>query len=69
MNVEFSNKTRNHYITCIGMCENKRRVIKYSLSLRLSHVTTDSQSVSRSWCPAPSGAHDQMLITVRQFRY
>jgi hypothetical protein len=29
-----------------------------------SHVTTDGQSVSLSWCRAPSAAHDQMLITV-----
>jgi hypothetical protein len=29
-----------------------------------SHITTDEQSVSKSWFRAPSGAHDQMLITV-----
>jgi hypothetical protein len=29
-----------------------------------SHFTTDDQSVSTSWCRAPSGAHDQILITV-----
>jgi hypothetical protein len=29
-----------------------------------SSVTTDGQSVSPSWCRAPSGAHDQMLRTV-----
>jgi hypothetical protein len=29
-----------------------------------SHITTDDQSVSESWFRAPSGAHDQMLITV-----
>jgi hypothetical protein len=40
-----------------------------ALSLSLSYVTTDTQSVSLSWCRAPLGAHDQMLITVRQFRY
>jgi hypothetical protein len=28
-----------------------------------SHVTTDGQSVSPSWCRAPSGAHDQIFIT------
>jgi hypothetical protein len=27
-----------------------------------------SQSVSKSWCQAPSGAHDQIFITVWQFR-
>jgi hypothetical protein len=31
-----------------------------------SHITTDGQSVSPSWCRAPSGAHDQILITVCQ---
>jgi hypothetical protein len=29
-----------------------------------SHFTTDGQSVSPSWFRAPSGAHDQILITV-----
>jgi hypothetical protein len=29
-----------------------------------SHFTTDNQSVSPSWCRAPSGAHDQILISV-----
>jgi hypothetical protein len=27
-----------------------------------SQFTTDSQSVSMSWCRAPSGAHDQIVI-------
>jgi hypothetical protein len=31
-----------------------------------SHVATDGQSVSQSWCRAPSGAHDQKLSTVWQ---
>jgi hypothetical protein len=30
-----------------------------------SSVTSDCQSVSPSWCRAPSGAHDQMLRTVK----
>jgi hypothetical protein len=30
----------------------------------LSHVTTDGQSVSSSWCRSPLGAHDQILITI-----
>jgi hypothetical protein len=29
-----------------------------------SHIATDGQSVCLSWCQAPSGAHDQILITV-----
>jgi hypothetical protein len=27
-----------------------------------SHIATDEQSISKSWCRAPSGAHDQILI-------
>jgi hypothetical protein len=29
-----------------------------------SHVTTDGQPVSQSWCRAPSGTHDQMFVAV-----
>jgi hypothetical protein len=31
-----------------------------------SHIAADGQSVSLSWCRAPSGAHDQILVTVWQ---
>jgi hypothetical protein len=34
-----------------------------------SHITTDDQSVSASWFRAPSGAHDQILITVWQLLF
>jgi hypothetical protein len=34
-----------------------------------SHIATDRLSVSKSWCRAPSGAHDQIFITVWQLRY
>jgi hypothetical protein len=30
-------------------------------------ITTDGQSVSLSWCRAPSGAHNQILITICQY--
>jgi hypothetical protein len=33
-----------------------------------SHIATDGQSVSKSWCRAPPGAHDQMFITLWQLR-
>jgi hypothetical protein len=39
-----------------------------SQSQRLSHIATDGQSVSKSWCRAPRGAHDQICITLRQLR-
>jgi hypothetical protein len=29
-----------------------------------SHIVTDDQSVSKSWCRATSGAHDQIFITL-----
>jgi hypothetical protein len=29
-----------------------------------SHIATDCQSISKSWCRAPSGAHDQIFITL-----
>jgi hypothetical protein len=35
----------------------------YSQSQSQSHIATDGQSVCLSWCRAPSGAHDQILIT------
>jgi hypothetical protein len=28
-----------------------------------SHIATDGQSISKSWCRAPSWAHDQIFIT------
>jgi hypothetical protein len=33
-----------------------------------SHIATDGQSVSKSWCRAPSGAHGQIFFTVWQLR-
>jgi hypothetical protein len=36
--------------------------------VRVRIIATDGQSVSLSWCRAPSGAHDQILITVWQLR-
>jgi hypothetical protein len=32
-----------------------------------SHFTTDGQSVSPSWCRAPSGAHDQIFILYESY--
>jgi hypothetical protein len=29
-----------------------------------SHIATDGQSISKSWCRAPSGAHDRIFITL-----
>jgi hypothetical protein len=56
----------------VGMKTKFRNKLQLSNSLRLkiirtqsqSHVTTDGQPVSQSWCRAPSGAHDQMFVAV-----
>jgi hypothetical protein len=29
-----------------------------------SHIATEGQSVCLFWCQAPSGAHDEILVTV-----
>jgi hypothetical protein len=34
-----------------------------------SHVTTDDQSVSKSWFRGPSGSHDRILIFVSQLLF
>jgi hypothetical protein len=39
-----------------------------SQSQNQSHIATDGQSFSKSWCRAPSGAHDQIFITLWQLR-
>jgi hypothetical protein len=38
------------------------------LSQSQSHIVTDSQSISKSWCWAPSGALDPIFITLWQLR-
>jgi hypothetical protein len=38
------------------------------LSQSQSHIVTDGQSVCLSWCQAPSGANDQIFVTVWQLR-
>jgi hypothetical protein len=39
-----------------------------SQSQSQSHTATDGQSISKSWCWAPSGAHDKIFIIVWQLR-
>jgi hypothetical protein len=40
-----------------------------SPQLSLSHIATDGLSVCLSWYRAPSGAHDQIFVTVWQFLF
>jgi hypothetical protein len=44
------------------------RIVNYSSTTSQSHIATDGQSVSQSWCRAPSGALGQILITLWQLR-
>lgn len=51
----------------------KKRRVKFEImsyihgtSQAQSHMTTDSQLVSQSWCHAPTGAQDQIFVSVRQ---
>jgi hypothetical protein len=38
-----------------------QRLTPVSQSQSQSYIATDGQSVSKSWCQAPSGAHDQIF--------
>jgi hypothetical protein len=40
--------------------------IPQSLNSSQIHIATDGQLANKSWCRAPSGAHDQIFITVWQ---
>jgi hypothetical protein len=39
-------------------------LIKSKSSQSQSYIATDGRSISKSWCRAPSGAHDQIFITL-----
>jgi hypothetical protein len=41
---------------------------RLTLNQSQSYVATEGQSASLSWCQAPSGAQDQIAVTVRQLR-
>jgi hypothetical protein len=45
-----------------GRC--RRNVQNENQSPSQSHISTDGLSVCLSWCRAPSGAHDQILVNV-----
>jgi hypothetical protein len=44
------------------------RVDAMSVLSSQSHVTTDGQLASLSWCQATSGAQEEISVTVRQLR-
>jgi hypothetical protein len=47
---------------CCAVIQYRKHLPRATMSARSrSHITTDGQSVSSSWCLAPSGAGEQML--------
>jgi hypothetical protein len=54
--------SRTDYSTALLITKLISKQVKVTLRL------TVSQSVSKSWCQNPSGAHDQIFITVWQLR-
>jgi hypothetical protein len=50
----------------IAVCQ--LTLLRQSQSQSQSHIAIDGQSISKSWCRAPSGAHDQIFITFWQLR-
>jgi hypothetical protein len=54
-------------VVCLTAAKFKPHCFGYQ-SQSQSHIATDGQSVSKSWCRAPSGAYDQIFITVWQLR-
>jgi hypothetical protein len=57
-------------LPCSSSVQNWQRTINWlgCQSQSRSHITTDGQSVSKSWCRAPSAAYDQIFVTVWQLR-
>jgi hypothetical protein len=57
------------YPPTLGYGGGIRTRLHTSFSLRSrsqSHIATDGQSISKSWCRAPSGAHGQIVINIWQ---
>jgi hypothetical protein len=54
---------RLHYLTNESMTE-----LNSSQSQSQSYIATDGRSINKSWCRAPSRAHDQIFIIIWQLR-
>jgi hypothetical protein len=59
----------HHSLTAAAPPSNTKLLNSLTENSSQSHITTDDLSVSASWFRAPSGAHDQMLITVWQLLF
>jgi hypothetical protein len=76
--LEKNNNIRNSIVACVysvARCLPVRCLAIYvtmwnpqTRPASQSHIATDGQSVSKSWYRAPSGAHDQIFISVWQLR-
>jgi hypothetical protein len=51
---------------CVALLSSRKHAdpLPTRFSQSQSHIATEGQSVSKFWCRAPSGAHDQIFITV-----
>jgi hypothetical protein len=61
-----SNSSSDH--TAVPLELRNSSEVNSQVKVSQGHITTDGQSVSKSWCRAPSGPHDQIFITVWQLR-
>jgi hypothetical protein len=48
--------------SCLRMNHESRMTTHKWMRQSQSHIATDGQAVSKSWCRAPSGAHDQIYV-------
>jgi hypothetical protein len=59
---------RGRCLSLIPRRDELKSLLKSKVKVKVTLRLTVSQSVSKSWCQAPSGAHDQIFITVWQLR-
>jgi hypothetical protein len=62
------NLTANFWMSPHSLRNFVNSTVKVKVKVKVTLRLTIGQSVSKSWCRAPSGAHDQIFITVWQLR-
>jgi hypothetical protein len=55
---------RCNFIRLVSAANSQAELALSYYSQSQSHIATDGQSVSKSWCRAPFGAYDQIFSTV-----
>jgi hypothetical protein len=51
-------------VNCNSNVKGEASESRFKSSQSQSHIATDGRSISKTWCRAPSGAHDQIFIIV-----